>query len=83
MMNKILVTVVVPMIDEKYDIYLPISKPMSVVKELLVKTINELSEGHFPIKEKNILMSSSGVLYNKNVSIKECGIKNGDKIILL
>lgn len=83
MTNKILVTVVVPMIEEKYDIYLPVSKSIKVTKKLLINTINELSGGHFP-KDKNcILMSSEGVPYGVNSTVKECGIKNGDKIILI
>ena len=83
MMNKILVTVVVPMIEEKYDIYLPVFKTIKVTKKLLINTINELSNGHFP-KDKNcILMSSEGIPYVVNSTIKEAGIKNGDKIILI
>lgn len=83
MTNKILITVIVPRIEEKYDVYIPISKSIKVTKDLLVKTINELSEGHFPKKEKNILMSSTGVVYKENSNIKNCGLKNGDKVILI
>jgi len=83
MMNKILITVVVPTIEENYDIYIPVSKSIKVTKDLLVKTINELSEGHFPIKEKCTLLSSEGKPFDNNSIIKECGLKNGDKIILI
>ena len=83
MTNKILITIVVPMLEEKYDIYIPVSKSIKVTKDLLIKTINELSEGHFPIKEKCTLLSSDGKPYENNLIIKECGIKNGDKIVLI
>ena len=83
MTNKILVTVVVPMIEEKYDIYLPISKSIKVTKDLLIKTINELSEGHFPKKDDCTLISSTGLPFSSSSTIKECGLKNGDKIILI
>ncbi len=83
MMNKILVTVIVPMIEERYDIYIPISKSIKVTRDLLVKTINELSEGHFPKKDNCKIVSSGGVVFDINSTIKECGIKNGDKIILI
>lgn len=82
-MNKILVTVLVPMIEEEYDIFVPVSKSIKLTTDLLVKSINELSEGHFPIKEKCVLMSSSGIVFDEALIIKECGIKNGDKIILI
>lgn len=83
MMNKILITVVVPTIEEKYDIYIPVSKSIKVTKNLLVKTINELSEGHFPMREKCELLSSEGRIFDDNLIIKECGLKNGDKIVLI
>ena len=81
-MNKILVTVVVPSIEECYDVYIPISKTVKTTKKLLVKTINELSEGHFPIKECT-LMSSTGTVYDINLTLKEVGVKNADKIVLI
>lgn len=83
MNNKILITVIVPMIEEKYDIYIPVSKSIKVTKQLLIKTINELSEGHFPKKDDCTLISSKAEIYNSKFTIKECGIKNGDKIILI
>ena len=83
MTNKILITVVVPTIEEKYDIYIPVSKSITITKKLLIKTINELSGGHYPEKENCTLMSSTGVVYSGTSTIKECGIKNGDKIILI
>ena len=83
MTNKILVTVIVPMIEEEYDIYIPVSKTIKLTLKLLSKTINELSEGHFPLKENNVLLSSTGAMFTNNFTIKDCGIKNGDKIVLI
>lgn len=83
MTNKILITVLVPMIEEQYDIYIPISKSIKTTANLLGKTINELSEGHFPIKDKYIILSSGGQVLSEISNIKECSIKNGDKIILI
>ena len=83
MTNKILVTVVVPMLEEEYDIYIPVSKSVKITAQLLVKTINELSGGHFPIKDKYKLLSSMGAVLSNNMTIKDSGLKNGDKIILI
>ncbi len=83
MMNKILVTVVVPMIEEEYDIYIPVSKIIDVAINLIVKTVNELSEGHYQIKQNPILMDSNGNAFVKGYTVKESGIKNGDKLILI
>ena len=83
MTNKILITVIVPTIEEKYDIYIPVSKSIKTTKKLLVKTINELSGGHYPEKDNYTLMSSNGEVFRLSSTIKESGIKNGDKIILI
>ncbi len=82
MTNKILVVVVVPMIEEEYNIYIPVSKSIKVATDLIVKAINELSLGHYPLKKDSVLMSSTGTIFTKG-SVKENNIKNGDKIILI
>ena len=83
MTNKILITIVVPMIEEKFDIYIPVSKSVRVTKQLLTKTIHELSGEHFPKNKNCILMSNNGKEYDDNFNIKDSGIKNGDKLILI
>jgi len=83
MNNKILITVKVPMIEKEYDIYIPISKNIKVASDLLVDTIHELSEGHFPKKDKVSLLLSDGSMLSNNSTVKECGLKNGDVIVLI
>lgn len=82
-MNKILITLVVPMIDKEYDIFIPISKKIFVAKKLLIEAVNELSEGHYPIKEKCTLLSDLGIPFDDEKTIKDSKIKNGDRIILI
>ena len=82
-MNKILVTVKVPMIEKNYDIRIPISKNIGITTNLLVNTINELSEGHYPKKQDAVIMLGDGTILDKNQVIKDCGLKNGDTIIMI
>ena len=44
-MDKLLVTVYIPMIEQEYEIYMPLNKKFGVIRSLLIKSINELSEG--------------------------------------
>lgn len=83
MNNKILLTVKVPMIEKKYDIKIPISKNIGVATELLVETINELSEGHYPNKKDAVIMLCDGTVLDKDSIVKDCGLKNGDTIIIV
>ena len=83
MTNKIFITVGVPMIDEEYDIYIPVSKNIKLSIDLIVKAINELTNGHFPIKDNYIMINSNGEILSKSKTIKESNLKNGDKVILV
>ena len=83
MNNKILLTVKVPMIEKKYDIKIPISKNIGVAQGLLIETINELSEGHYPKKKDAVIMLCDGTVLDKESIVKDCGLKNGDTIIIV
>lgn len=82
-MDKVLVTVIVPSIEKKYDILVPANKRIKTLISLLNKSINELSDFNLPIKKNMILLSEKGQKYDLNQNIKEAGIKNGTKLILL
>lgn len=83
MTNKILISVKVPMIDEEYDIFMPVSKNVKLAINLIVKTINELTVGHYPLKNDSILLDQNGRILDVKLTIKECNLKNGDRLILL
>ena len=82
-MNKILVKVKVPMIEKSYDIRIPVSKNIKITSKLLVDTINELSEGHFPKKEVVQLMLTDGTILQNTDIVKKCGLKNGETIVII
>ena len=50
--NKVLVTVYVPHLDSKYDMYIPVNKRIHVIIDLIKKSLFELSEGKFNINKK-------------------------------
>ena len=68
---------------KKYDIKIPISKNIGVAQELIIETINELSEGHYPKKKNSVMMLCDGTVLDKDSIVKDCGLKNGDTIIIV
>lgn len=44
MNNKILIIVYVPLIEEKYELYIPINKKIGTVKKLIIDSINEMTD---------------------------------------
>ena len=84
MKNKVLVELIVPELEESYDIYIPVDKKVGSVVKLLNKAIFELSDGNYNVGEKSFIYNrDNGIRYDINQIIKETDIRNGTKIILI
>lgn len=84
MKNKILIELIVPDIDEKYNLYIPINKRVGNVIVLLNKAIKELTNGIYEGNDKTgIYNRTTGKRYNINALIRETDIRNGTSIILI
>lgn len=85
MKNKYLITLLVPSLEAEYDVYIPNNKKFGLVKEKLLSTIVELSNGTFQktIQEVEFIDRDSGKYFPTNVYVKDTGIKNGTKIIVM
>lgn len=84
MNNKVLVDVIVPLLEEKYQLYIPINKRISVVIRLIEKALNEMTNGYYPIKEGSVIIDvESGNVFDINITVKESKMINGSRIILL
>ena len=74
----------VPSIDNSFSVKIPINLEMSVVANLIQKTIVELSDNAYVIKESIKLYDrNTGYLINTNNIVKFSGLKNGSSILLL
>ncbi len=83
MNDKVIIELIVPEIDEKYDIFLPINKRIGSIVLLLNKAVNELSQGDFPISRSNKLYNANNLsLYNPNDLLIKTDIRNGTKLLL-
>ena len=83
-MNKVLVKLYVPKLNEQYDIWLPINKQIFNVINLLVKSVSELSGRVFePINMPILYDKFTAKEYDINMTVKEAGIRNGTEIILI
>ena len=82
-MNKVYVILYVPLIGERYEMFLPISKKIGNITKLLTKSVNELSDGTFPIKDSLLYDKKDGKAYDLNITLIESNIRNGSEIILI
>ncbi len=83
-MNKVLVKLYVPMLDQQYDVWLPLNKRIYNTIILLVKAINEFSGGYYnPEELPKLYDKTTSQLFAINITVKEAGIVNGSEIILI
>jgi len=83
-MNKVFIIVEVPLIEERYEVYIPIGKKIHKVTQILAKPKSELSGDHYPIKNDATLYSkATGKPYNINMTVKDTDIRNGTEVILI
>lgn len=85
MKNKVLIQLVVPSIESKYDLFIPVNKRVGSVIELLCKLLNELTNGIYDESNENkkLYNSITGEVYNMQDLVRNTNIRNGSKIVLL
>lgn len=84
MNNKVLVEVIVPLLEERYQMFIPISKRISTVIKLIEKALKEMTNGYYPDKDNSVIIDvESGNVYDINITVKESKMINGSKIILI
>lgn len=84
MKNKILIKLVVPEIDEEYDIFIPINKRIGNIILLTNKAITEFSNGEYALKDTYSLYNKeTGVRYDERLLVRQTDIRNGTNIVLM
>ena len=82
--NKVLVTVNVPSLENRYDVYIPVNKKIYSVIKMLCNSLVMLSQGAFVVKDNYLLYdANTGNIYDINALVRDTDIRNGSTIILL
>ena len=82
--NKVCIELIVPIIDERYNVFIPISKKTIEIIYLLAKAINEMTDGAFQITNTLSLRNAeTGKNYEVENTIYGNGILNGTRVVLL
>ena len=82
--NKILIEIEIPLIEKKYDLFIPVNKKVGTIKNLIEKTLLELTDNAYIMRDDTNLYSKiTGEIYDVNQTIRDTDLKNGSKIILL
>lgn len=83
-MNKILVSIYVPALEEQYDFWIPINKKIYKIILLLIKIINESSGDYYRPTTMPLLYDKlTAKPYDINMTVKDNQIGNGTEMILI
>ena len=82
--NKVLVSVIVPILENKYDIYFPVNRKICNVIGMIKTSLAQLSQGSFDVNGEYLLYNKdNGEPYDMNILVRESNIRNGSSVILL
>jgi len=82
--NKVLVSVNVPILEDKYDIYFPVNRKISNVIGMIKASLSQISQGSFDASVDYALYNAeNGEPYDMNILVRESNIRNGSSVILL
>ena len=83
-MNKVLVKLYVPMLEQQFDVKIPLDKKLYKIIYLLIKSIYDVSDGYYiPSDLPQLYEKWTAHKYDINRTVKENHIKNGTEIILI
>ena len=83
-MNKVLVTVYVPLIESKYEVYVPVNKKVGTIKELIIKSINEMSDGALDTNRVlELYDNDTGDVLPNNIYVRDSKMMNGTTLVLI
>lgn len=82
--NKILIKLEIPIIEKKYDIFIPINKKIGTIKQLMEEALVELTDNAYsPKEDSNFYSKDTGIIYDVNQTVRDTDLKNGSRIILI
>ena len=82
--NKVLVSINIPSLEQKFDAYIPVNRKVYSVIEMIKVILLELSLGSFDANKEYLLYNGmNGQIYDVNMMIRDTDIRNGSNVILL
>ncbi|MCY9692059.1 methyltransferase [Paenibacillus alginolyticus] len=83
-MNKLLIELYIPAVNQTYDIYIPTSLKFHEIEAMLISAAVELSNGTFAASSDTVICDRfSGQLLDVNKFALELGLQNGSMLMLI
>lgn len=84
MNNKILIELEIPLIEKRYDLFIPINKKIGTIKNLIENALVELTDSAYvPKDDSNFYSKETGEIFDVNKTVIDTNLRNGSRIILI
>lgn len=83
MENKVLIKLIVPEIDDEFDIFVPVNEIIWKITKMLIKSITDLNSSFIKTDKEYLLINKSTTrIYHNNEIVINTDIRNGTELIL-
>ncbi len=84
MNNKVLVKLIVPEIDDEFDVFIPVNEIVWKIKKMLVKCVNDVDGVNLDINKEYILVKKdNNRVYKNNEIMIDTDIRNASELLLI
>ncbi len=84
MENKVLVTLYVPLIEKKYEVFLPASSRIGEIVRLLGKALLDINSGEYQLRgDEQLYQRTNGAKYAKDQLLRDTNIRNGTQLVYI
>lgn len=80
---RVYVVIDVPIINKKYELFVPCDRRIHDLISILKANIEDLNTGYYEYNSPNLFNKSNGNLYDMNLIIKDSDIKMGTRLVLI
>ncbi len=84
MKNKVLIKLIIPELEETFDIHIPVNELVWKIRKLIVKSISDLTSKSLVVNDNYLLINKeTAQIYNNNDVIINTDIRNGTELLLI
>ena len=80
---RVYVIIEMPILDKKYELFVPVDRRVHDLIRILKQNIPELSRNYYEKRVPNLYNKTNGKVYDLNMIIKNSDIKMGTRLILV
>lgn len=85
MIDKFLITVIVPDLEQNFDVYIPNEIKVGTLKKYILDSIKEMTENEFDkdFSQVRLVDRATYLEYNNDIYVRDTEIKNGSQLIII